>query len=527
MDENTLMTNKKVRLLALPALVVGLSASLVFFVAVVWLPTRLCQMYEQRLESALGEYSRLGDDTGLAARKSLAAKRISIIFSRLTSLESHSAKRYWQWAEFSAQHARTLGEQLEERGAASSTVSGQSDLQSQSAYFGMEARNAYEYLAQSDSDFRDRAFLRLARDKHAVAVSSGKRPDSIHLTRLERLASKRSVAPDADLGEAKVLCVELKLESAWYYHASGNAKRVRLRYKPEVISGAAGIFTRLPLVGEESATRLKAVSNLISVFGQPDLFAQTEINPYLIGSGERGFIGWQDRLAEVVLLALAGDWNDVAYLLARRNSDNSVAVRNGLARWVCRLSVSNLARDNQQWRESYSLGLQLVSQVAPQLPEFSELLWNLASLDDSDAFGVKPKGVTIPPELVSAVVAGESSPIRHSVLALSNFSLHKDVVARSHLKLVQRSAGSLMIVGHVVLSLIDDQHISSFDLERISVALVELEPASGFNWYVHGVVTRQCKKFETSQLALEEAIHLMGEIPQIKALLEDVEKHRN
>ncbi|HBE68393.1 MAG TPA: hypothetical protein DDW52_09620, partial [Planctomycetaceae bacterium] len=61
------------------------------------------------------------------------------------------------------------------------------------------------------------------------------------------------------------------------------------------------------------------------------------------------------------------------------------------ARWICRLAVSEKAKNDDAWREDYASGLQIVVQVAPQLPELSELLWLMGKSHAGTADGATPE----------------------------------------------------------------------------------------------------------------------------------------
>lgn len=488
------------------------------------LPARLPTSYARALEHSQASYATLTSEPSSSLDElNRVSGDLNVIFNRLVAMEG-TPERYWQWAEFSEQHAKILSSHLASQ-RTSMAQDAIDETQQQISAFRGRAQKTYEFLSQGTSELRDAAFLHVVAEQYAAGVSATGigQQDSL-LQRLEMLVASESSLPDAQLVDAKAVYAELLLDSCWYSDDTTALPRNLLAPDRSRLLEASAKFARIDASLRVTDFRLAAVGRLFAIYSNAEEVENPKAAPDGWEAELPGTLAaetlWQTRLAEVVLGAIDGDWNDVAFLLGRKNSDNPAAVRHGLARWVCRLSTSNLAKQDAPWREAYPVGMQLVSQIAPQLPEFNELLWRLAN---QNAGLVAESDSPIPAELVAAVAGGQSIPMRHSVLALSSILLDKPQVARSHLQLVQRAGGSLTVLSQTVLwavnSTADGDHAR---LEGLAQMLTELEPDSGFHWFVLGVIEKRAGDYSAAETAFEKALALLGEIPAIEELLSTV-----
>lgn len=508
----------------IPAAVLGLTTVAILLGGLYCVPPRLEANYSGRLAAGRAEYQAAIENDASAAELNHLASQLDIVFSRMVEIDGGSPARYWEWAVFLDEHASNLVQS-----AAPETGDTRSDLANQPAVWAAEYRNnarkLLETLAAGKSEYSAGALLRLAElklEQHFQGLAAMR--DTQLGERLTNLLAGMPETQAESRDRAAGLLATLRLESGWGDSpakepaGSGDTKpgnRSMLILDRQVLDSVQDLYTTFGHNAESQVHPWRAIGAILRAYGEAD-----EIPNAVSGSSLTAETLWQTRLAEVVLGAIDGDWNDVAFLLGRKNSDNPAAVRHGLARWVCRLSTSRLAVQDAPWREAYPVGMQLVSQIAPQLPEFNELLWRLAS---QNAGLVAESDSLIPAELVAAVAGAQSIPMRHSVLALSSILLDKPQVARSHLQLVQRAGGSLTVLSQTVLWAVN----STADgdqarLEGLAQMLTELEPDSGFHWFVLGVIEKRAGDYSAAETAFEKALALLGEIPAIEELLSAV-----
>src|SRR5690606_8570731 len=89
----------------------------------------------------------------------------------------------------------------------------------------------------------------------------------------------------------------------------------------------------------------------------------------------------------------------------------------------------------------------LAAQLAPHLPETTELLWECARLQA----GQGSEHVRVPESVTQAIMAGQDGWLKHSLAALSATLEDKPNVARTHLQLLGRAQSNASLVARVAL----------------------------------------------------------------------------
>ncbi|GAB5404468.1 MAG: hypothetical protein Aurels2KO_26990 [Aureliella sp.] len=526
-----------------PALVAATLAGGSVLVSLFVIPARLPEFYGSSLSEAKAAYAEAVEEGDLNQIRRSAGD-LNVIYNRLVLLESGDPARYWQWAEFSRSYADQLRAVLDQKKGNLSDDE-LNELQSLMNSSHEKALDTFEYLSYTDSEFSERAFLNFI----DANVTKGLIDNSIH--RLTDELPKLYELTTSDDRKVVIRSVflyhQIGIETAWGRSSGNRGSTHQLLLD---VSWLDKVWHDLDgnSASEPSALHVAYLSlaqcllpNLV-----PTVPGRSSAD---ITKSESSGI-WEDRFAEVLLGIRDGEWNDVAFLLARNTSENSEAVRLGTARWICRLAVSEKAKEDVRWQGKYASGIQIVMQIAPQIPELSELIWLMArkhanAAETSNAAEVRGQPDTldagsesgslvgtdeqqselIAQELVDAVVGGQAVAVRHTLLAFSNMLSGKPNVARSHLQLTQRSGGTLMQIAHIALGRLYTMPASHPDATRIADLMdmvTDLEPKSGLNWFVLGIAHQRQGNLLRAEIALAKAEELLPDVDAIGEQLESV-----
>lgn len=486
---------------SLPALLVGILFVFLLLYGRYVVPLRVQSSYEARENALLAQYDL---DKGSSDDLDRLVDEIDIVNSRLAEMRG-GAERYWKWASFWLRHARVV----HQRGSAAGN-----DNESQLASKHADERSLElcSIVANGTSEFVPLAQIEVAELQLLRCLKGIVQPDFDGLEEslqeaIETLSLDTISDSEVNSQRAHQVLLLMRLEHAWQV-TSGQ----RLYFDPACLEAAAA------QASETHSTRANGARQVLQAFGFLTSYDQEAVSD---ASGD----SWDDSYLDLLSAAASGDWSDVAFQLSRERSGNPEAVRYGVGRWICRLAVSKKAEDSE-WREKYSSGVQLVSQIAPQLPELSELIWLIAEQHQSRADAVREAvGQRLEPELVQAVIEGRAVAVRHVVLALSSTIAGKQKVARSHMQLTKRLSGSLALLSHVALGKLNTTTVGPGDLATISELMevaCDLEPASGLNWFVLGVARQRQGDVSAAAEALEKANSLLPSVPAIESMLESV-----
>lgn len=491
----------------LPAIVAATFAILSTAYALWVLPGNAKEKYTAYLESASERYAEMreGGEQDFGNIQQVAGD-LNVVYNRLVILSGGDPEVYWKWASFADDHAGFL-EGLK------SELSGD-DLEqavADASQYSARAQDTYEYLSFAEGPVAAKALERHAQRVLAASLAGDYRQN------LNELADRiDSQAASQNSG----LVMGLRLEGAF-----GGSDQSLLSVEPSVIDELRVQSS----VSQESDSLAKAYFALFNI---------SSLESFSTDSQASETASWMEQYAQVLGAVAEGDWKDVAFLLAKgKDGEYAEALRLGTARWICRLAVSEKAKTDEAWREDYASGLQIVVQVAPQLPELSELIWLLgkshAEVDEGDRAGIAANqtdapGVTVDPRLVETVIGGRAVVVRHTVLAIAKSLEGNPQVMRSHLQLAKRSAGTLQLISQVILGRLyagiegAEQEAATGLLNTI----VELEPEAGLHWFVLGVAGRNSGNLDEAEKALARAVELLPEVDVVKNLHEKVREER-
>src|SRR5690606_24303355 len=139
---------------------------------------------------------------------------------------------------------------------------------------------------------------------------------------------------------------------------------------------------------------------------------------------------WSERVAEFELASVDGDWHQVVYLAKQGDDVDQIAGRAAAGRAVCRLACAPRGADAESWSDGADVGLQLVGQIAPHLPEFCELLWERARVGGDDE-----ESSPVDAAIAQTVAKGQANQLKHSVFALTAALDDRIDSARTHCEL--------------------------------------------------------------------------------------------
>jgi hypothetical protein len=558
----------------LPALVVGFLALLLGAYGRWIQPSRLPAQYRQHLQQRLSDYDSLsGIDNLSAARKARAAAAdLSVIYRRLISLNAQAPELLWEHATFQTRHAETL------RGYAHNPLTTESTTERETLQEEIDnslaaAKQALEQLAAGSSPFKAKAVVQLAFDGYQQLLKQPVPGQALKSAReLETAISSPADFTTQELDSAYLLLAQLMLEATWQENpASG------LQIDSAKLQSAQNYLQQLtPASATPTNSAWLATRSLLAAYGDEQV--ATDLASGTTDSAAQVDTPWQSRLAELQLASISGDWQHVTFLLTERQPVGEAAVINGLARTICRLCSSPMASSREEWSRQADVGLQIVSQIAPYLPEFSELLWQAAlqqavkraAIERELALKSSPESAPpseeieqptaamasspiIPESITAAIATGPSAVLKHTMFALSATIEGKHDVARTHLQLIQRSGNNLSSVAHVAWWLIQhsqpaasnsagasegsDQVVARVDpaaepgvglgeelkepvaLDRLLKSLTELEASNGLGWLALAAMQLQQKKVDEARESLETADQLIGPLAVIDELL--------
>lgn len=532
---------------ALPAVVVGCGAFLIAVYGTWWMPARLLPHYKYALERASEDYQQLASSqtSSVSWRIGERAGEVDVIFSRLIGLERADANRYWQWALFLQSHVHTIQRLLKNPAVTVQPVV-RERLLKQAEQFDSKSREIFDQLAAGKSNLRTKSILRVAQFKYQQGLGEYGVRDVAKLVAtlrdaIEELSLNNTVQVvggetangsehASQIDEARLLLVQLLIEGAWQDDTGSRlvANENQLQEAWELLK------LYRPATGNAAADlQWQSIEHLLAAMTGRELS-----QPASTVDGARNNLSvenlWKLELAQMQLAVVAGDWKDISFWLTRQTAERSVAVTSGFARTICRLACSPLAREPNKWGEQVELGLLLVAQVAPHLPEFSELVWESATLQTGHNQSLK----NLSPAIPQTIARGQSAVLKHSVSALSAALVGQPTVARTHLELIRRGQGSLALVARTALwrvqmmapevqdamaavasSLKPEQQQELASLSELMLAATQLEPESGLNWFTLGTLQYRAGKFDDMTGSLERASKLLGVVPAIEQMM--------
>jgi len=537
---------------ALPAVVVGCGAFLIAVYGTWWMPARLLPHYKYALQQASQDYQKLASSqsSSITWRIGERAGELDVIFSRLIGLERADANRYWEWAEFLQNHVRTIQLKLQ-----NPAVTIQPDVRErlieQATQFESKSREIFDQLAQGKSKLRTKSILRVAQWKYQRGLGEYGVRDVDKLVAmlrdtLEELSLNNKthsvngeIAPANDnasqVDEARLLLLQLLIEGAWQ-----DANGSRLVANESQLQQAWDLLKQYrPASGNAAAdVQWQSLEHLLAAMtGRevPDAVLPAARTRNLTTTEDP----WRLELAELHLSAVAGDWKDISFRLTRQTVDRPAAVSSALARTICRLACSPLARQPNKWAEQAELGVLLAAQLAPHIPEFSELLWQCAEMQTSS----NTSPLSLSPIIPETIARGQNAPLKHTVSAMSATLSGQPSIARTHLELISRSRVSLALVARTVLwraqilapevkepnasaiaTLKPEQRQELSNLIELMTSATRLEPESGLNWFTLGTLQYRAGELQAMRDSLKRAEHLLGAVPAIEQMLQSGEK---
>lgn len=525
-----------------PALVVGGVSFLLALYGTWVMPRGLSDRYARELATTGVAYEAL-EARDPALRRT--AGELNVIYGRLIALEGGRPERYWEWAEFGEKHAANLRVAIEDEAAGWGDET-REQLKIEVATYEEKSRKTFQQLAAGDSDFASRAFLHVAKEQYQRLV------EGISVVNAGELAQELEVrlrtgieASKEELDEARLIMVQAAIEAAWQHDAEEDAKSTRsvdagenerdktplnpprswIRCNLAKLREAHALFVTHATEADAGELQWIACGSLLSAF-LADVEFDTRTHEDFAYQPTKGVVRWSSRLAETRLACLDGDWDRVALLLHRANSDSNQAVQVGTARTICRLATAHRAI-SQEWEVDFDLGLQLVAQIAPFIPEFPEVIWRCA---ESKA-KTSSEPALVAPRLVASIASGQNAMLKHSVFAISNAIGGKPEVGKSHMQLLHRSGGSMAIVARTALWYLQvaDEDSSSVIFQGLQPLLktaTEIEPKSGLNWFALGFALVRQERFADAITPLETAQSLLGKMPAIEELLKTARASR-
>ncbi|QDV26146.1 hypothetical protein [Aureliella helgolandensis] len=538
------LSGKPARWMAgMPALVFG---GLAFLVAVYgqWilpaqLPTRYASVAEQ-LQVKYQQIRQRGETADIEQLQRVAGE-IDVVYSRLTALENGNPARYWQWAKFQDEHAQFLRQSLASPSGSLSEAA-RDELQTQARSFDEKARNVIEQLSVGESEFKSQAILWSLRGQYENGIAGTGIPNAAALaTQVEHLLASEIEGIDSEPN--RLLVLQLAMESIWDAYESGtdaaSANSGTLQEpspagtKPELLDQAKLLaerrariqsvwetYQRLAPQHPEAKVQWQSVAAMLYALGAEGAVAPEATLPAnvrsLVASKEQS---WQERLAEIELACVTGEWEAVAYTLSRQDTNNNVAVRAGAARTICRLAASELATVNSEWLEKYPVGLNFAWQIGANLPEFPQLMWEAAI----ELSGGSAAPLVLSPGVADAIAGSSSNTLKHTLLAFARALNDEFEVSRSHLELLHRAAGNLTMVARIALTY-DRLHVlptpeMDRQIETLLQQSTQIDAQDGAAWLALGVIQLRESQATAAVASLTEAQQLLGKVPVVEQYL--------
>ncbi len=558
---------------AWPAVAVGLTAFLLAVYGTFWLPRKLPMQYARALAQTQQRYQKLVEKPGGGGSERLidTAGDMDVIYSRLVGLEGNSPERYWQWAEFQQAHADRLNGILQDP-AQSLSPAVRKRWSEQAEQFHAKSHEILDQLALRPSELQAQSVLHVAQRKYRTGLGElGVREASSLAESLANMLAKAGVGEEAALTpqqiqEARLLLVQLQMEAAWQtrpgssltYSAERLEKAWELLegFREKTDGGASGH------IGQPNHSEWQATRGLLAAMTGRDLSEAltgddeaaakgTESKSVEAKSKFNSQLSWSEELSELQLAAVDENWIEVTGPLGLRAGHLEAAVTSGLARTLCRLTVSPW----EDGAEHTEAGVLLAAQLAPHLPETAELLWESARV----LAGQGSDHVRVPARVTQTIMAGQSGWLKYSLAALSATLEDKPDVARTHLLLLGRAQGNTSLVARVALwrsqvlsipemsnavkeqtdkrpegelNATSEAKLEAFQfgesqlrelaqLTELLNAAVQVEPKSGLNWFVLGTLQFRAGEFEAMQSSLSKAQELLGDVPAIEQMLEE------
>ncbi len=536
---------------ALPAVLVGCVSLLLAAYGQWLLPAKLPEQYASALQSATTDYATLtgNGSSPINASWTDSAGELDVIYSRLVSLEHGQPQRYWQWAEFLAAHAVALRQRLADP-ATSLRDEIRASVQDQAEQFEGKSRKIFEQLSVGRSELRDAAFLHIAEEDYRLGIAQFGIPNAASMSkRLQELLKRDTTLPSGDppsgasqataastgeseltgglsatqLAAANLLWLNVQIEAAWR-----NSPSSSLQLDQSLLPTLSELQVRWLPDPPETPVQWFVLEKLLAAYRDgsvPDNSVAEQSFAQATSSAD-----WQQQLAALELAALEANWQEVAFQLSSQKGRADQAVLAGLARTICRLACSPHARNNPDWCRQFDLGLVMAAQLAPHLPEFTELIWLCAQNQIAASMST-----TLPTQIPEAIATGQSVWLKHSVFALAAAAEGKLDVAGTHLQLIRRAGGNMSIVARTALWRTQSLALPTEDealqaggseellrLEALLTAAAQQEPESGLNWFVLGTLQHRNQKKSEAISSLQKAQKLLGEVAAIKEMLEEL-----
>ncbi len=551
------MTESSNWIRGLPAVVVGTLALLLAAYGYWILPSRLPGQYQGYLAKSSSAYEASTAALSLAALRnaSATAADLGVIYKRLVVLENGNPQRIWQQADFYARHAAFL-----QRYTKSATLSLSEDdqhtISEELPKYVSLATETLQRLAEGDSEFRFKSKFRLGMQEFESGMrqygvaNADKNRAALHQLIDDYIQTKGSVRDEqallssSELDQAYQLVTQFAIEAAWQ-----NTSGVSLRCDSERLALAKDTIQIATTSGIDTLRSLEwtAIRGLIIAYGLEQVPSEST-DKAARATEDSAIETWQRRLSELQLAAVTGAWQDLAFELSRGNGADDPAVIMGLARTICRLACSPMARKNPAWCKKFDVGLLLVAQIAPHSPEFSELIWECAKSRSGHTSERHENASPVAPLILETMATGQSAWLKHSVFALASAVDGKLDVARTHLQLIQRARADLSIVARVSLwqaqqtqsvrsaptvesveetGATSDTREGQAELENLAKLMelvAELEPNSGLNWFVLGSLQHRNENFDAAIVSLERAQKLLGDATAIRDLIKVAKK---
>lgn len=533
---------------ALPSVVVGVLAVVVAAYGTLLLPKKLPARYSAALEEKLARLASLKEGDNFGEIRDQAAE-LDVIYQRLVLMEGYANSRYWQWARFQSEHTGYLRTLLADS-QANVPEDLRKELDEQAARFDEQAKATLKQLSVGESEFRDRASLRLA----SILYDEGMEEFGV-ANAMELVNELGGLVEDGDAQlsevekrEAASLLNRVVLEAAWR-----NAYGVlAVEHLPAELEVEQKLKAGVSLLDQEDTELFR---ELFSAYGldYPEI-AEVPAVPKdsaidaEAASESKTRVNWRTEFSKLQRLCLKGQWEELSLQLAKGGTDNDKALAAGTARTLCRLLCSSWA-DQQPEEAKLEIALELVARMGPHLPEFAEVIWacSVSQLDEGGDLlnAVTADHVTAPisKKSVSAISAGSSAMLKHSVFAISNALEDRENVAKSHLQLIKRGGGNLSFIARAILrhiqvlnvnqarkadvdalvhELTKDNRLVLERLEKLLQAVTLYEKESGLNWFTLASLELKLERLDEAKSAAEQAAKLLGEIPAVDQLLQTI-----
>jgi hypothetical protein len=527
---------------ALPAAIVGVLACLLALYGRYALPPKLPKTYAQHLQRSTAAYDSVRHISGMfgSAKLVAVAGERDVIFERLASLEHSAPERYWEWYEFLSSHASFLRAQLADPSVSISEKHRQ-PLSDQADLFESKAQQILEQLSASTSPYKGPSVLQLSRQKYERGYSAGGVVDAASIIQqLEPIvdAQPQQLADD-ELVEAQWLLIATKIEAAWQQTAGSF-----LRCDPALLNDAeerlADLLTRNQPTETFNQPRWQALSALLTIYRGGEAIASDQASAAALSRSSLSARGtaatWSNTLAEIQLAACNAHWQDVEYLLPGSTTDDFTRISGGVARTVCRLICSAAAQQDTDRARRWFPGVLLAGRIAPQSPEWMELLWESArQMSDAEAPQSSTAGesqAVVPASVVDLLSQFEDSMMQGSLRVLSaSFAGDSDAL-RLRLDELRTIPGGTLLIARIAVwrcRTLEEEVLqaSARQLEQLVQGIVDTEPHSGLNWFALGVLRFRLQDFSEAEQALEKAVELTDGATAVKEALNAVKGTRN